>query len=1355
MKSSINLPKTLSIWCLLLLILGDLKAQKTTFSEFIIEDGLTSINTILIDSYGYKWFGGTHGLYRHDGYDFDIFKFSSDDDRSLSSNDINTLFEDDNHNIWIGLSKSGVNVFERETERMIRLPNIPELASSTVTDFVQDASGNTWIGTLKNGIFVLDMNYRLLKRFTHNILAERSLSNDDVFDFLIDSQNNFWIVTNSGALDLYRTEDSSFSHYPFVDKTLTAVRSGQKLLEAAKGKIWIGTEGEGIFEFDVAKGSFQPINFLGNGSVNSNIITGLGKDSKDDIWISTDGGGLYSYQLDSGTFAHHQYDEQDEFGISNNAFYSLLIDPSDRIWLGMGNGKVNVSNEHPFHFIREGNGISFNVVVDLLIDHNRRLWVATGGGGLDVIDLGTGQLLFNFNEKNESFLQTNILLTLHEDKEHNIWAGTFLGGINQWSESGRIKQHFAHQENSNSLSNDHIFDIVEDEDGKIWLATQGGGIDCLNPQTGIFNNYSTENRSGLVSNRIQSLFSDSQNRLWAGHFFGGLQLFDRQKNKFVSVELPDQLHQRIRQYPIHAICQDSHSNLLIASGGLGLVVLDSMFQQYTVYDQKAGLPSNAVYGVLDFKGAYWLSTNLGLVKINRHDNEIRIIDKSDGLITSDFEAGAIVADEQMEQLYFGSKEGVVYFQPDLLHTFQEKPTILFTDLEVLNRSIMPGDTLAGKVLLDKSLSFSEHIQLPYSQNSFSLSFACPKFEKPGKLLYRYQLEGWEDRWLIAEPDRRFASYTNVDYGKYLFIVQASADGGQNWTAEESLQIVISPPFYQARWAYVVYLLLITGILFSIYHFIRGRIALRNQLNIEKFSREKDNDLNREKINFFTNISHEIRTPLTLMLGHLERLSNFENLEQKFRQELNLINKNGNRLLILVNQLLDFRKMEMGQLELRVSCQNIIPIIREILLPFRELAIHKNISLQFRDQLPDSLVYFDASKLEIILYNLLSNALKFTPPYGRIEVSVSEVDEMILLSVSDTGEGIAKENLDKIFRPFFQGEAGGRRGMKGTGIGLSLVREVVKLHHGSISVESEDKQGATFKVCLPKHVEAYTGNEIVELRELSVKQISPERDETVIEHTEKYLKLLLVEDNEEILHFLKSSFLNSYDVLTANDGRAGLEIALETIPDLIVSDVMMPEMDGMEMCRHLKKDIRTNHIPIILLTARTGFLHEHSGLDTGADDYITKPFQLDLLRIRILNLIENRKRVHLKIRRDFLMEPQKVAVQDPNEQFIVDVMDLIEENIADEEYSVKKLAHDMGISHSVLYRKIQALTNMTVNNFVKSVRLKKAAQLLQTGAYSISEVAYQTGFTNPKYFSTCFGKEFGQTPSEFQQNFVLK
>lgn len=1327
------------------------KSQELKFDQFIIEEGLTSINAILIDHFGYKWFGGTHGLYKYDGYEFEAFHHSTSDSSTLSSNDVMVLFEDSNHNIWVGTANNGVNIFERNNESIIRLSGIALLTMSTVTAFEEDQQGNIWVGTLKNGIFIFDTNRNLKKHFAYNILDLSSLSNNDVFDFLLDSQENFWVVTNSGSLDLFESKDSSFVHFQFSDKPLTGVRSGEKLLEIDSTKLWIGTEGDGIFEFDILKKEFKNYKADQPKSISNNIITGLAKDSKDNVWVSTDGGGLNCFYKKSNTFKAYSYDERNEFGLSNNASYSLWVDKSDRVWLGMGDGKVNISSNSPFQFFRATGELSLNVVVDLYLSENNHLWVALGGKGIDIIDLKTKRNIRNVNSKSEPLLMTDIILCVFQDSNSDFWVGTFLGGVIRIDEDGNVLEHYKYVSSKNSLSNDHVFDIVEDKDGNIWFATQGGGVDKYDPTTGSFKNFNSKNSSGLTSDRIQTIFVDQQNRVWIGHFSGGLQLFDNKSQTFDTPLLPKGLSQTLSHYPIHSIYEDSDNRLLVGTGGIGLIIIENDFQTLTIYNVEKGLPSNSVYGMIQQEGKYWVSTNNGIAQIDPVNSVIAVIDKTDGLLTNDFESGSIDV-SNTGRLYFGSKEGILSFDPDRINETRNDVNIVFSNLAVFNQPVKPGVVLDDQVVLNESLLYSNQINLPYTQNNFSLSFTAPQYEKPSKLLFRYKLVGLDERWIFARSDRRFVNYSNMDFGHYQLKVQASTDGGKSWGANESIDIIVNPPFYQTKLAYLIYFMILAVSAYIIYIFIKGRILLRNQLNLEKFSREKDNELNSEKINFFTGISHEIRTPLTLILGHIDKISQFENINNKLKQELRIIRKNGNRLLLLINQLLDFRKMESGQMKLKVAKQDVIFNIEEILLPFRELAIQKSIAMKFRNNLLQQFLYVDASKLEIILYNLLSNSLKFTSNGGRIELGAHSEKGNLIISVSDSGMGIAKKNLTRIFDPFFQGNAGSKHRVIGTGIGLSLVKDVVRLHKGEISVESEEGTGTLFRVSLPCQKNYYCQSEIVELVEIDNDIETPNNNiktEQPIEESPT-LKMLIVEDNIDILDFLRDNFKNQYEISTAVNGQEGFEIASDVIPDIIISDVMMPKMDGIELCRHLKKDIRTNHIPIILLTAKTGFIHEHSGLDTGADDYVTKPFKIELLNIRVHNLVENRRLIHSKFRKELLLEPKQIDINDPNEQFISEAMNFVETNISNTEYTVKDLAKNMGLSHSVLYRKVQALTNFSINDFIKSVRLKRAAQLLKSGAYNISDVGYMTGFSNPKYFSTCFKAEFGCSPSEFSK-----
>ncbi len=1323
------------------------RAQDIKFDKLVIEEGLTSVNAILIDELGYRWFGGTHGLYRFDGNDFDIFTHNPSDTNSLSYNDVLVLSEDHHSNIWIGTSNHGVNLFDRKMEMIVRFSDIPILSSSSVSAIGIDNQDNTWIGTIGNGIFVLNRNRKLVGRYAYNVLDESSLSNNDVFDFLLDSKGDLWVVTNSGKLDRFISSDSTFAHYPFMQQPIFGVRSGQKLLEVDSNSIWVGTEGHGVFELDIGTGTFSRYN-KENQSLSNNVITGLSLDSNGDVWISTDGGGLNHFKLAGQVFASYVHDPANEFSLSNNASYSLFVDDEDRVWLGMGDGRVNISNTGSIGFIRAGSGLGFDVVVDIVIDGEDRLWVATGGAGTDILDLTSGKTIKHINTSTSDVLATDIILCLAEGDHGTMWMGSFQGGAYQLDKEGEVIKKLASGGRSNRLSNNHIFDIARDRQGHIWFATQGGGVDKSDPEKEMFSNFNTNNNSGLASDRIQSLLVDQKDRVWVGHFHGGLQVYDRSKRTFVSVDLPGDLEERLQRHPIHAMHQDADGRISLGTGGLGFISFDLNVRNCVSFDSSNGLPSDAVYGIIKYEDVYWLSTNNGIVQLDLESTKIKVIDKSDGLLSSDFESGAIDLSGD-GKLFFGSKKGIVYFDPDELSDPISEPRPILTKLTVNNELVAPGAKIRGREILEESLLTAQKLELPNDFNSFSLLFSCPSCRRPKKVQYRYRLKGLEDQWIKAPFGRRFVSYSNIGHDRYELLVQASDDQGLTWSPSRSLTVIIHPPFYLTKVAFAGYLLLAIATVILVYLFIRSRIALRNELKFEKFARDKDNELNKEKINFFTSISHEIRTPLTLILGHLERLFEFDDLSGKLRNELAIVRRNGNRLLILVNQLLDFRKMESGQMRLKVAELDLVSIVSEILSPFRELAMQKEITLNFDYPSELANVWIDASKIDIILYNLLSNALKFTPAKGVIRLSVARNQSGVKMQVADSGTGIAREDLERVFQPFFQGNAGAKYGVTGTGIGLALVKDVVELHHGTIEVQSIEGEGTVFTVGLPAQRSQYAQDEVMSfvMDEPKVQPETPPQLDDPLE-VNPALQLLLVEDNEDILRYLVDTFCDQYSVITAKDGREGLLLAYEHIPDVIISDVMMPMMDGMEMCRHLKEDLRTNHIPIILLTARTGFIHEHSGLDTGADDYITKPFKPQLLKMRVFNLIQNRQLIHKKFRQELILEPKHIDVLNPNEQFLSELMQQVENHITNSDYSVKDLARNMGLSHSVLYRKIHALTNLSISDFIKSIRLKRARQLFVDGTTNISEVSYRVGFSNPKYFSTCFKAAYDKTPSEF-------
>ena len=1324
--------KVIGIVALVVCLQFNIQGQNLKFDKLRVEDGLTSINAMLIDQYGFTWFGGTHGLYRYDGTEIISYHHDPNDSTTLSSDNIISLHEDDAGNIWIGTEGKGLNVYRADLEivERIRLSNYPiDGLSISALCSIKDL---LWVGTKGRGIYVIDPGLNVVDHLYYDGNKESRISNNDVFDIRV-GHGDVWVTTNKGILD--RFVGNRVEHIEYREGDLNGVRTGQRIA-ISPGKAWIGTEGQGLYVYDLENGLMD--DSLVPGKFDSYAITDLSADSKGGVWFSTDGDGAIYFDPLNETFDQFFYDQLDEFSLSNNASYSLIIDALDRVWLGMGDGVVNISSHSSMSYIRPNHGLGFRVVVDINIDGNN-LWAATGGGGVTKIDLLSGNAK-TYNSHNRSMISSDIVLCISGDGDGGAWFGTFLGGLYHIDKNERITRYTV----NDGLSSDHVFDIEVDQD-KVWIATQGGGINSIDLATGQILVFNRDN-SGLASNRIQTIYLAS-NVLWIGHYSEGVQVFDVVENKLIdpSIEIPSRTLESVKEYPVHDITIDSNGWVWIATGGGGLFKITGERTSQT-YTRDNGLPSNSVYGIYCQADTTYVGTNRGIGIINDATGDVLSIDKDFGLLTADFESGAIAF--YNDEAFFSSKEGILRFIPPGITNSKDDILPIFTEVKVMGRSIKPGEEVEGVVALNESVVNSEGLTLPYSQNNFSIHFSVPGFANTSLTEFRYRMRGLDEEWIQIPGGARFIPFSDLNDGEYSVELQAKGVGGE-WLQASSLGVVIIHPVYRSTWAYILYGLILMAMSFGAYLLVRWRIAMQNQLKFEKYSREKDNELNNQKFNFFTGVSHELRTPLTLLVGPLEQLAKNPKLDNRARNRVMGMQRNANRLVLLINQLLDFRKMETGKMRLQVSQQDLLQFLEEILLTFRELALQKGIQLELINNLKRRSQYFDETKIEIILYNLLSNALKFTEKSGKVSVELNETERMFEMIVSDTGKGISKENVSRIFDPFFRDRTIDKN-EKGSGIGLTLVRNVVELHHGDITVDSEVLKGTAFKIRIPGEKDSYPGDEL--LKQSKEMNENDEVSEIVAgpggSTGEVKSSLLIVEDNKEIQNFLYDNLNLEFDIFIANNGKEGLELSQEIVPDIVLSDVMMPEMDGIEMCRHLKTDISTSHIPIILLTARSGFTHELLGLDTGADDYIIKPFQVELLRIRLNNLLDNRRKLRDKLRKELILEPSEVAVSDPDEEFLRKLMNIIENHITDSEFTVKDLAKEMGLSHSVLYRKIMALTNLTINDFIKNVRLKRAAQLLQSNAHRINEVSYLVGFTSPKYFSTCFREHFGTTPKEY-------
>lgn len=1330
-------------------------AQKKTelpnlqFQEFLIEDGFASVNSIIRDRKGFMWFGGTHGLYRYDGYNFKIF--TKKKENSLTDNHVTCLFEDKDGIIWIGTMRGGLNKFDPSVEKFTNYLNNKDTnlyQENYITAINEDQNGNIWIGTFGNGVFVLDKKTNKVK-----ILNKKTINISSNSVFSITSGHGFmWITSNSGVLDCYVPTKNKFINYQFTNNEIRSTRTGQRTTLDYKGNIWIATEGLGLFEFNIKNHKFRHFeSFPGKPGLSSNVITDIKEGEPGKLWMTTEGGGLNLLNTQTGEIFSYQNNIYNSFTISNNSSYCLFIDFNKNLWLGMGDGTINRSFHSPFKTFKTNisnpkKGLSFNVVVSLAIAKDY-LWIGTGGGGLDRLDFNDFYFdNFKNNPNSVESLPSNVVMSLFLDSNSNLWTGTYKNGIRIKSQNNNIfSVPINVDKRQNIPENDLVFDISEDNFGKIWMATYGNGLFRYDKVTRQYSHYTAKN--GLKSQTLTRVMCDG-NDVWIGTLDKSVQIFQQNHSKFYSLSSFLGKNMPEIKSPIKDIYKASNGLIWIATEGEGVYIIDKFKKNFKQITQNIGLPSNSVYGITELPiGQFWFSTNKGISNYQPKNATFYNYSIKDGLPTNDFESGAIA--KRGNVLFFGSKKGLIYFNINDLNKKNESFDVEISGFKIFNREISANEKVEGNIVLDSSITYSRNVTLPYFLNNISIGFSTPKYHKPNDISYQYKMEGLDQRWSETDASQPFASYANIPPGDYTFLVKGS--NGKNTSKEIRIHLKVNPVWWQSKLAKLMYFLMISGLLYFIFIIFRNRSKLQNQLAFEKYAHEKDDELYQSKINFFTTISHELRTSLTLILTPLSELNNIEISDNKASGLIKTMHRNGQRLLNLINQILDFRKIDTEKKQLSINETELHTFFYEISIPFQQLAEEKNINFQTLISKELNNGFLDINKVEIIMYNLLSNAFKFAQK--QIVFSVEKSDENhISISITDDGEGIPLEERNAIFDKFYQANNQKSEAIIGSGLGLAIVKNFVELHGGNIHVESS-LGNTKFKVNLPIDKQSYPESL------LSANDVNPKTSDEKIKSKQatdieipagEKKKLLLAEDNFELRNIIKNILSHQYEVYEAVNGKEALSIASEIVPDIIVSDIMMPEMNGLELCKSIKFDPQTSHIPIILLTARSSQHFKIEGYEYGADDYITKPFDMNLLMVRIANLIELRRTLQKKFNSSISLNPSEIAINNTEEIFLKKLMKIMEENISNSELTAPKLAVELGLSHSVLFRKITALTGYNINDFIKSIRLKRAYQLLRDSDYTVSEIGYMTGFSNPKYFSTCFKVEYGDSPTVFRQ-----
>ena len=1359
------------------------KSAEYNFTRIDINQGLShnQVHCIFKDSKGFVWIGTNSGLNRFDGYTFKVFRHIPYDSTSLSDNRIQNIFEDPSGRLWVSTMSSYI-VYDPVTEKFshdneLFHKNI-EIPADSISRIRQDNSGNIWFICDQLGLFLYNINSDSMIHLTHNPDDTASIHNGPISSIGTDSKGNYWILSFYGVLEKLDKKTYKVIYRNRVLQERFPMWRDLHLFTDRDNDFWIysGSSDEGIILFDTESGRYK--HFHQNSAqyrLNNNIVNCITQDNNGLIWVGTDHGGINLIDKNDFIVRILQHNPDNSRSLSQNSITALYKDNDDIVWVGTFKKGLCYYHENLYKFKlyqhqpNDPNSLPHNDINCFQEDEKGNLWIGTNGDGLIYFDRRNGTFKSFRNDPSDPHtLSNDVIVNMLYDSEKILWLGTYYGGLNRYD--GKSFRSYRHNiTNPNSLSNDRVWEIFEDSQKNLWIGTLGGGLDIFDRGTKTFRHYRNGEPNSIHSDFILHLTEDRQGNIWIGTA-NGVDCFDPKKQIFKHYSYDATDDNSISHNVVIAILVDSRGLIWLATQE-GLNIFEPGTDQFYRYYVDEGLPDNNILALLeDDVSNIWASTTSGITNIrvglkkgeNGYSLEFTNYNESDGLQGKEFNEGVAFKTSHGE-LIFGGPDGFNIFNPSDLIFNTKPPDVLITSLQIFNKTIGIGQKFNGRVVLEKSIAQTSEISLKNFEDVISIEFAALNFIHPEKNRYEYMLEGFNRDWMQAPSYDRKATYTNLDPGEYMFRVRASNNDGIWNTQGTSLKIIVRPPLWKTKAAIFSYFVLLLTALIVLRYLILFKERIRVRYDQERKEARRRHELDLLKIKFFTNVSHEFRTPLSLIIAPLEKLLKKPDNET-LRSQLKLMYRNSRRLLNLVNQLLDFRRMEVQKIDLKPAYGDIVIFINEIFQTFTDLAERKHISFTYKTSHEEFFTWFDHDKLEKIVFNLLSNAFKFTPEGKSIEINMliepakknlqqpeesESAYDRVILEVIDTGLGIPSKNIDRIFDSFFQSDMPGNLISQGSGIGLSLTKEFVQLHNGTITVQSEPGKGSCFTVILPLYKRSLGSSS--GLADLPEKILIPDvEEESAIKQVagKKRALVLLVEDSDDFRFYLKDNLKEKYTIIEAGDGKEGILKAVGNMPDLIVSDVMMPGVDGFELCRQLRTNPNTSHIPIILLTARMSEQKKLEGFETGADDYITKPFSFEMLESRMNNLIEQRERIRSTFQQHFKIEPGEIGITSLDEKLIGKALKLVEENMANPEFSVEKLSRELGMSRVHLYKKLTSLTGKTPIEFIRIMKLKRAAQLLGKSQLTVSEIAYEVGFNDPRYFSKYFKTEFGVLPSQY-------
>lgn len=1348
-----------------------------SFKHLSTIDGLShnQINNIFKDSDGFLWFSTSGGLNRFDGYQFKIFRHDDNDKYSITDNFTDNIQEDVQGNLWIHTSSSYI-LFDRYKEKfysdVLSYLHIPEGKLPSCPSVV-------YIDKKKKILLVQNTKVYLYKPETGKIvvfyLRNRQVAKDKI-TAIAEDHSSYLFLHNNGLIDRMNKKtclmERSLNHIP-AHGCMSSIKFNMYV--DSKDNIWVFTSDyQGLWEYASSMNHWCKWGRQSENKLSSNVVQDVKEDKKGNIWIATDHGGINIVDNRNHCLVVKNNPSY-ERSLSSNSVKCLYNDDLNTMWVGTYNRGISYYNESLFKFsldlLTEYSNME-NFVPDVTFFKegiHKDLWIGTNGSGLIHNDSVCNQSkIFRHEDKDPSSLSSNIIVSLCVTRDGKLWIGTYLGGMDCYD--GHRFIHYRHDpKNSNSLVYDNVWSIVEDKRGLIWIGTLGDGLQCFNPKTKQFTTYAKPLNDLTITT---NLCLGKNDKLYITTY-NGLTVLDLKTMKFNLLSGNRKGTISFANLQIQMIDEDSRGLLWMATRN-GLLVYDQKTDIVYKFNSTNGLPNDYVCSIVeDNDKNMWVTTCNGISRVllskgkndGKYDFSFYNYYESDGLQYSEFNIRSSIKCSSGEILMGGLK-GFNYFNPKEIRYINILPHVSFVGFSLFNKDVLINKKYDGMTILKSAINKAKRVDLKYKQNVFSISFSSMNYILPKEVKYAYKLDGFDKSWIVVNGNIHKVTYTNLNEGTYRFRVKVANSKGIWNNKVSSLIIRIHPPFWRSIWAYIIYVILFGTLFYFIHYELMHREREKYKIKQLKIEAQHAHDMDEMKLRFFTSISHEFRTPIELILAPVENL-----LKQPFKKDvynrLSMVRRNALRLKEMVDELLDFRKNDVQVTKLHLVREDVISFIRSICQSFLEIADKDNISLHFITSLSSLQMDFDEKKLNRIMINLLSNAFKFTNKGGKVEVFIERKSEtfsqseVLEIRVADTGIGISEEDKKHIFDRFYQGNNKNTESTGGTGIGLQLVKDFVEQHQGEIHVEDHIGGGSIFVFTLPLSLAeiSRTTSVVQDNHSTAVDMVisDPTKEETgqdSIQLSSKHIGenaplILIVDDNEDFCNLMIDSLSSLYRVEKAVNGVEAWTLIPNLQPDMVISDVMMPEMDGIQLARMMKTDIRTSHIPLILLTALSAVEQKIDGLETGADDYISKPFHMDVLILKIRKLLELTEKRHEQFNQQIDPSPSMIKITSLDQKLIAKAIKYVEDNMSRSDLTVEELSKELAMSRVYLYKKLTVITGKTPIEFIRVIRLKRAAQLLKESQLNVSQVAYKVGFNNPKYFSRYFKEQYNVSPSEYK------